>query len=401
MSARRRGLVPRLLVLVAVVLAALALAELGARVLVASERFAWRPLVPFGCGAIRDAWLERAERELAGGPPPPGYSRFDPDLGWSTRPGYASSDGAVHVNARGLRATREYAETAPEGVRRVIACGESFTFCEEVADADAWPARLEALEPGLEVLNYGVGGYGTDQALLRASREARGPLEAVLVGLMLENIGRNVNRYRPLWYPSAQPAAKPRYVLRPGGLELVAQPFGTLAELVAAVRSGEVFARLAEHEHWRASPLPAWLEGSAAARLLGSKSAYAARALEPLWQDAGGDPFRTTLALLDAFRTLARSLGGARFLVLLFPTREDLAGLVEREHRYWSVLLAALAAHGIEALDLSEPLAAAAREPGGEAPLYLSSHLSPRGNELVAAALAAWLAQARASAVPK
>ncbi len=208
MSARRRVLVPFLLVL-----CALAAAELGARALV--TRFAWRLLPPFGHGEVQREWLERSERELAEEKPPSGYSQFDAVLGWTTKPGHSSPDGTIHVNAQGLRSTRVYAEPVQAGTRRVVACGESFTFCEEVADAEAWPARLEALAPGLEVWNYGVGGYGTDQALLRVAREARGPAEALLVGLMLENIGRNVNRYRPLWYPRAQPAAKPRYVLGP------------------------------------------------------------------------------------------------------------------------------------------------------------------------------------------
>src|SRR5262249_4482067 len=128
MSARRRVLVPLVLVL-----AALAAAELGARVLVA--RLAWRPLPPFGHGAPQREWLERVERELVAGKPPSGYTRFDAELGWTTRPGYASSDGSIHVNAQGVRATHEHPEPGAAGARRVIACGESFTFSEEVADA--------------------------------------------------------------------------------------------------------------------------------------------------------------------------------------------------------------------------------------------------------------------------
>src|SRR6185503_20431904 len=101
-----------------------------------------------------------------------------------------------------------------------------------------WPAQLEALVPGLEAWNYGVGGFGTDQALLRlrqaAATDSPAPLAALLVGIMLDNIGRNVNRYRPLWYAEALPAVKPRYVLRGDELELVPQPFATRAEFVAA-----------------------------------------------------------------------------------------------------------------------------------------------------------------------
>jgi hypothetical protein len=385
MSARRRGLVPLLCVL-----AALVLLEVGARVVAARV---WRPLPPFGDGPVQREWLARAERELAAGQPLAGYSQFDATLGWSTRPGYAASDGSVHVNARGLRATREHDELPPPGVRRVIACGESFTFCEEVADAEAWTARMEALAPALEVLNYGVGGYGTDQALLRVSSEAHGPADALLVGLMLENIGRNVNRYRPLWYPSAQPAAKPRYVVGEHGLEFVAQPYATRADLVADVRSGAILARLAEHEHWSTGGPPGWLAWSAVARLVAGRRAYAARDTEPLWRDVEGEPFRTTLALLEAFRGVAQQLGGARLVVLVFPTRVDLLDLLERGAPYWAGLPAALDARGIEWLDLSTTLAEAARAPGpaggalGVDALYGASHFTPRANELVALAV--------------
>lgn len=389
----------RLLVPLALVLAALGAAELGARALVA--RRAWRPLPPFGRSEVQREWLLRSARELAAGAPPPGYSTFDAALGWTARPGHVSADGTIHVNAQGLRATREYAATRPTGVRRVLACGESFTFGEEVADGEAWSARLEALVPALEVLNYGVGGYGTDQALLRIQREARGPIDALLVGLMLENIGRNVNRYRPLWYPSAQPAAKPRFVLAGGALELVPQPFATRAQLVEAVQSGAVFARLAEHEHWSDGAPLSWLAWSSAARLVAAQRAYAARELEPLWSDTAGEPFRTTLALLEALRDAAHALGPAPVLVLVFPMRSDLAGLVEHGRRYWSPLLTALAERGIPCLDLSGPLAAAARDPDGARALYLESHLGPRGNEIVATAIAAHLSQAGGPLEPK
>jgi hypothetical protein len=385
MIARRR-----VLLLAALTLALLAAAELGARVLVA--RFTWRPLPPFGEAEEQRAWLAQKERELASGTAAGGYTAFDPVLGWTTRPGYTSPDGAVCVNARGLRGRREYDELPPRGVRRVLAAGESFTFGEEVADAEAWSARLEEFLGG-EVLNYGVGGFGTDQALLRLAREARGPAEAVVVGLMLENIGRNVNRYRPLWHPRTQPAAKPRYVLAAEGLELVGQPFPDLAAFVAAVRAETRPRALREHEHWAESHVPPALAWSTLARAMAARAAYAERDLERLWRDTEGVPFRTTLALLEAFRGPAQAAGGARLVVLVFPMRENLEVLLAGAEPYWRSLFEALDARGIEWLDASEPLLAEARSSGASA-LYGQSHLSPRGNELVARALAVRLAEA-------
>jgi hypothetical protein len=375
------------------VLLALALLELVLQGFVLPR--AWRPLPPFGTleDAQRRAWLERQERELAGELPPRGYSQFDALLGWAPRPSSESAGGAVHVNSRGLRGSREYAAGIPAGTLRAVACGDSFTFCEEVRDGEAWPAQVEELLPRCEVLNLGVGGYGTDQALLRLERFGLERVDAVIVGLLLENIGRNVNRYRPLWYPSAEPAAKPRYVLRESGLELLPQPFATRAELVAAVRSGEVLARLREHEHWAETFLPPGLSWSAAARLLAARRAYAARELEPLWRDTAGEPFRTTLALLAGFRPVARELGSEHVLVLVFPTRADLRRMLETGQRYWQPLLEALAGQGLEYIDLSGPLGEAERARGPtDPPLYLESHLSPAANRIVASEVARWLA---------
>ena len=45
--------------------------------------------------------------------------------------------------------------------------GDSFTHADEVADEQAWPALASRLL-ACEVENYGTGGYGTDQAVLKA-----------------------------------------------------------------------------------------------------------------------------------------------------------------------------------------------------------------------------------------
>jgi hypothetical protein len=138
--------------------------------------------------------------------------------------------------------------------------------------------------------------------------------------------------------------------------------------------------------------LPSALAWSALARLVAGQRAYAARALEPLWRDVEAQPFRTTLALLEAFRGVAQELGGARLLVLVFPPRPDLERLLAGGERYWTTLAAALEARGIGALDLSEALLAEARAAGGVGGLYLQSHFSPRANECVARAVLAELA---------
>lgn len=88
----------------------------------------------------------------------------DPVLGWVSRPHYKSP--AHNTLEHGIR--RNFAET---GIRtgQILAVGDSFTEGWEVDDDETWPAYLEKAT-GKAVVNAGVGGYGTDQIVLRAEK---------------------------------------------------------------------------------------------------------------------------------------------------------------------------------------------------------------------------------------
>ncbi len=378
----------KLLLVAALFLAGLVLLEGFARFYVLPRY--WRPLPPYGAvtNERQRDWVERQKAELEG-EAPRGVGRFDARLGWAYRRSSRSPDGSTSIQSRGWRGPREYARSCPEGTLRVATFGDSFTFCEEVSDGDTWQVQLEALRPDWEVLNLGVGGYGTDQALLRARGElAELDADVLVVGLLLENIGRNVNRYRPLWYPNADSAAaKPRFVLTEEGLVLVPQPFATRAELIEAIEGG-FDPNAWEHEYWARSWVPRGLGSLALGRLWGAQRAYAARELPRLWSDPQGEPFRTTVAILEAFAALGVE-NEVPTLVLLFPIASDLSAGRKADGPYWRTLTAALGAAGQPYLDLAEPLAALQSQ--GEA-LYTGSHLSPRGNRIVAEAVGGKLA---------
>jgi len=153
------------------------------------------PLPPFG--AVTEpkqrAWIEELRVE------PKGIGAFEAELGWSVRPNAVSADGKARTNSIGARGTREYALAKPAGVTRLVCVGDSYTWGDEVADADTFEAQLEDACRDVECINLGVAAYGTDQALLRWKRVGeRLQPDVLVVGLLLENIGRNVNRYRPL-----------------------------------------------------------------------------------------------------------------------------------------------------------------------------------------------------------
>jgi lysophospholipase L1-like esterase len=87
----------------------------------------------------------------------------DPTLGYVPRANY-SADG-ISFDADGFR--RSAATTPDPGA--ILAVGDSFTYGEEVEDAETWPAHLQQLL-GERVLNAGVSGYGFDQIVLRAEK---------------------------------------------------------------------------------------------------------------------------------------------------------------------------------------------------------------------------------------
>lgn len=109
--------------------------------------------------------------------------------------GYFDGDGGVpaRINRLGLRGAEVSAEKPP-GVFRVLGIGDSFTFGVGVRDEDTWLERLGPLLAGLkggrrfEVLNAGVGGYGTaDQVRYLEGRWLELDPDLVLVGFYLND----------------------------------------------------------------------------------------------------------------------------------------------------------------------------------------------------------------------
>ena len=101
-----------------------------------------------------------------------GFSRFDELLGYVPREGFSGIinapgwiNGKVTIRKDGFRSNGSEPPPLPADV---LVVGDSYTFGDQVSDNETWPACLER-KLGRGVDNGGVNGYGTAQALRRAS----------------------------------------------------------------------------------------------------------------------------------------------------------------------------------------------------------------------------------------
>ncbi len=109
-------------------------------------------------------------------------------------------------------------------LHRVASVGDSFTFALEVPFEESWPARLEQqLGSQVQVLNFGVDGYGVDQAYLRYSRDVR-PWhpDPVLLGFIAHDLYRSIAVCSFVSFPEwGFPFAKPRLIVDERTLHLL------------------------------------------------------------------------------------------------------------------------------------------------------------------------------------
>src|SRR6516225_6723235 len=101
-----------------------------------------------------------------------GFTRFDELLGYVPREGFSAilNTAGWHGDKLTIQKDgfRSNGSDPPALSAAVLVVGDSFTFGEQVSDNETWPACLER-KLGRGVDNGGVSGYGTAQALRRAS----------------------------------------------------------------------------------------------------------------------------------------------------------------------------------------------------------------------------------------
>ena len=149
-----------------------------------------------------------------------GYAEYlesrDPILGWPA----PASFGQGEFDLSGSRIVPAFPN--PDAGSCVALFGDSFTWGDEVSAAESYGNVLSELL-NCRVSNYGVVGYGTDQAAIRYLHVIEDRAPVVVLGHFSDNIVRNVNQLRD-FLAGGRFGFKPRFVVRSGALELIPLP---------------------------------------------------------------------------------------------------------------------------------------------------------------------------------
>ncbi len=277
----------------------------------------------------------------------------DPVVGRLPKPGIVVHEpfaGMFSIGEHSVRLNRN-----PPVAERptIVAVGDSFTFGQDVSDAESWPAALERAL-GTRVVNGGVNAFGLDQTVLRGEQlSALYAPDLLVVGFIPHNVMRCEYSFF-LGHP------KPYFELDGAGLRAHAPP---------VPRS------------WLTPVRDRILSTSMAAYLFEHTLVWEGPAEEIVHHDGPEVACRLMQRLADLGRTR-----GMRVLLLAQAQQpiSDAADTATKDR-----VLACARASGLATVDLFPLLAdvpAAEREP------LFKGHMTAAGNAFVAKALATFIA---------
>jgi len=251
----------------------------------------------------------------------------DPILGWPA----PTSFGTGTWDSSGSRIIPAFPDPKrhPECVSLY---GDSFTNSAEVSNEDAW-SNLLSIRLGCRVSNYGMGGYGTDQAFIRFHENSADDAKVVFLNHLSENILRNVNQFRALLYRAAKADGfKPRFIIdRSGTLVQIPMPDLSEEEITGFLQNPT--AKYLKHEYY----LPGGLSGNSIVRFPYSLSVLRAmghfhihaKIVDESWykdfylKDHASNGLVVTEEIIVAFRKEAIARGKVP-VVSIIPTGLDL-----------------------------------------------------------------------------
>ncbi len=318
---------------------------------------------------------------------------FHPVLGWDYPPGIVYRDIDNIVYSHGADGERKTCTDYP--TTSVTTYGDSFTYGTDVADEQTWQTYL-ADRLHTNVLNYGVAGYGTDQAYLKYKLGGHMGANIVMLGIWPENINRVLNRYRPfLHYDERLGLTKPIFVHAGGQFELLPNPLEHVED-IRHLQEPSFLKELAQVDYWfqQDAHLPAisfpfvlslfrWRKTVIKQCQLSMRKLFPSIPAEyPCNQFDEDGPLSVMCYIVDRFVQTARSRGATPIIVIMAhkdQVREVMEFHLSRAQR----LIAYLAKKEYPYIDVLQEMAD--MHPGpDQLKDWFIGHTSSEGNKVVA-----------------
>jgi len=364
--------------------------ELFLRLVFWSDSFMGVTLVPYPVitDANRDSLSRLADDKTS-------YLKFDPELGWKIKVNGDHNNGFYKSNSFGFRSSREYSPAPTRKILRIITYGDSFTHCDDVDNGSTWQNHMELKGENIEVLNFGVMGYGTDQALIHfRNTAARWKPAVAIMGFMVDNIARNINRFPPFRAPGNLPLGKPRFNLQNNELELapapplkpsdyIEKPGGELLTILS--KNDDVFDRSAYEKG-----VFGYLYTTRLVKTLLRRYEVKKRKA-PKWVSfyKNEEYVELSYRLLAQFSEEAAQLG-AKPIVVIFPDYFALKDYRNNSTKVWDPLTEKLEKGGVRYVDLTKSLSAYL-DKGSKIESHFLPHYDSELNSVVADSLLAAL----------
>lgn len=287
------------------------------------------------------------------------YILFSSDLGWSIKKNGVSK--LYQANSSGIRGNKEYSFNPAKTVRRVSTFGDSFTHCDDVNNHETWQAIMESHDSNLEVLNFGVGGFGLDQAYLRYLKDGRRySSDITLIGFRPENIFRNVITFRPFYSRNTGlPFTKPRFTIMNSKLLLIPNQFGELADYTRLLQHPqEVLQSLGVHDYsfqngYIAGPFD-WSPIVKLTKMIISKARkYLSNnvIIKNGYYNANSEAFKVTKKIFDQFYGEIIN-NNSTPIIVIFPDKADIIRYQTQNTKRYSPLLSYFDSRGYRYIDL-------------------------------------------------
>ncbi len=322
---------------------------------------------------------------------PDGYLKYDGALGWSIRPNSKSKNLLYASNSAGLRESGEVSIEKDSNTVRIAAFGDSFVHADDVSNLQTWESEAQTVlqQRGVnaEVLNFGVPGYGIDQAYLRYQSMGKNySPDIVLIGFQPENCFRNVNINRVFYTKSTDiPLFKPRFVLGEGeSLRLVDSPTPE-PQSVESTIAGFDSSPLAKWEYYyhesdydpnpaRSSKLFSLVEFLAST--ISEKWSRSEEAFYSMDSEGG----MLCYSVLKQFESEAKN-NGSQVYIIHFPFEKYVKKSMQGENIPYAALLEKIKSSGSNVIDLEPLLEKKAKEKSLKE-LFIP-HYSPELNQSV------------------